>query len=325
MHRFHWKQLRRDRVPVRFTRDTAATLGFPSPAVQIIVSWTRRTPYTKGWPMIVDAWIQHPTARQFGDPIFDSLRRWTRGTVPEVELPVSMTVAAMEQAGVDRAMTTAWAAPRNIMISNDEVAAFVEQGEGKLVGVGSVDISKPMKAVREIRRCVLELGFKAIRILPWLWEVPPTDRRFYPVYTACCDLGVPFCTQIGHTGPLMPSEVGRPIYLDQVALDFPELTIVAGHIGYPWTEEAISIARKHENLYIDTSAYTVRRYPKEFVEYLRGHGRRKILFASDYPMITPSKALEGLDDLALDEETKRLFLGENAARVYGLDVPLTRA
>ena len=128
------------------------------------------------------------------------------------------------------------------MISNDEVAAFVEESEGRLVGVGSVDITRPMEATREIRRCIHELGFKAIRLLPWLWSVPPTDRLFYPVYTACCELGVPFCTQIGHTGPLMPSEVGRPIYLDQVALDFPDLVIVGGHIGYPWTDEAIAVA-----------------------------------------------------------------------------------
>ncbi len=155
-------------------------------------------------------------------------------------------------------------------------------------------------------------------MLPWLWEVPPTDRRFYPVYTACCELGVPFCTQIGHTGPLMPSEVGRPIYLDQVALDFPELSIVAGHIGYPWTDEAIAVATKHERVFIDTSAYTVRRYPAALVEYLRTNGQRKVLFGTNYPMITPAKALEGLDALGLDAATRDLFLGGNAMRVFSL-------
>jgi predicted TIM-barrel fold metal-dependent hydrolase len=175
----------------------------------------------------------------------------------------------MQQAQVDLMLISAWYGPRNIMISNDEVAEFVAQSGGKLAGVGSADISKPMQAVREIRRCVEQLGFKAIRHLPWLWEVPPTDRRFYPVYVACCELGVPFCTQIGHTGPLMPSEVGRPIYLDQVAIDFPELTIVAGHIGYPWTDEALAVATKHENFFIDTSAYTVKRYPEALIKYMR--------------------------------------------------------
>ncbi|MBI5278362.1 MAG: amidohydrolase [Burkholderiales bacterium] len=268
--------------------------------------------------MIIDAWIQHPTLRHSQDPMFEPLRRWIKSPVPSEELPVAATVHAMDQAQVERALTSAWVGPRSVMISNDEVAGFVQQAQGRLIGVGSVDISKPMAAMKEVRRCVNELGFKAIRILPWLWEVPPTDRRFYPVYAACAELGVPFCTQIGHAGPLMPSEVGRPIYLDQVALDFPELTIVAGHIGYPWTDEAIAVATKHENVYIDTSAYTVKRYPAALVEFMRAHGRHKVLFGSNYPMIAPAKALEGIDELGLDEEARRLFLAGNARRVYRL-------
>lgn len=268
--------------------------------------------------MIIDAWGQHPTLRHGQDPIFDSLRRWTRREVPSEPLPVSATVAAMDRGGVDKMLISAWVAPRNVMISNDEVAAFVAEAPDRLVGVGSVDISRPMEAVREIRRCVETLGFKAIRVLPWLWETPPSDRRFYPVYVACIEAGVPFCTQIGHTGPLMPSEVGRPIYLDQVALDFPELVIVGGHIGYPWTDEAIAVATKHENVYIDTSAYTVRRYPSQLVDYLRGHGASKLLFGTNYPMIEPAKALEGLDELGLDERSRSAFLGSNAARIFKL-------
>jgi predicted TIM-barrel fold metal-dependent hydrolase len=268
--------------------------------------------------MIIDAWAQHPTLRHSQDPIFDSLRRWTKAEKPTRELPLSVTIKAMDEAGVSKSLISAWVAPRTIMISNDEVAGFVAQAPDRLIGVGSVDISKPMTAVREIRRCVEELGFKAIRVLPWLWELPPTDRRFYPVFTACCEMGVPYCTQIGHTGPLMPSEVGRPIYLDQVALDFPELVIVGGHIGYPWTDEAIAVATKHENVYIDTSAYTVKRFPPALVGYLRGHGRQKVLFGTNYPMITPSKALADLNTLGLDDQVKTLFLGGNAERVFKL-------
>ncbi len=249
--------------------------------------------------------------------MFDSLRRWTKTPAPAAELPVSATLACMDEASVDRMLISAWVGPRSVMISNDEVAGFVAQAPNRLTGIGSADISRPMDAVREARRCVEKLGFKGMRVLPWLWEAPPTDRRFYPLFAACVELGVPFCTQIGHTGPLMPSEPGRPLYLDQVALDFPELIIVAGHIGYPWTDEAIAVATKHENVYLDTSAYTTRRYPAALVEFMRGHGRGKVLFGSNYPMITPAKALEGLDDLRLDEESKRLFLGRNASRVFG--------
>jgi len=268
---------------------------------------------------IIDAWAQHPTLRHITDPIFESLRRWTRSEAPTEEPPVAQTTALMDAAGVGRALISAWVAPRNVMISNDEVASFVAQAPERLIGVGSVDIAKPMAAVHEIRRCVNELGFKAIRVLPWLWEVPPTDRRFYPVYTACCDLGVPFGTQIGHTGPLMPSEVGRPIHLDQVLIDFPELVVVGGHIGYPWTDEAIAVADKHRNFFIDTSAYAARRYPAALVEYLRGRGRKKVLFGTNYPMITPAQALTGLDELGLDDETSALFLAGNARRVFALD------
>lgn len=268
--------------------------------------------------MIIDAWGQHPTLRHGQDPMFDSLRRWTKSAAPSEALPVSTTVKLMDRAGIDRMLISAWVAPRNVMISNDEVAAFVAEAPDRLIGVGSADISRPMEAIAEVRRCVRDLGFKAIRVLPWLWETPPTDRRFYPVYVACIEEGVPFCTQIGHTGPLMPSEVGRPIYLDQVALDFPELTIVGGHIGYPWTDEAVAVATKHENVFIDTSAYTAQRFPAPLLDFMRGHGASKVLFGTNYPMITGEKALTGLDDLGLSDTAKARFLGLNALRVFRL-------
>jgi hypothetical protein len=173
--------------------------------------------------------------------------------------------------------------------------------------------------VKELRRCVRELGFKAVRVLPWLWELAPTHARFYPVYSECCELGIPFCTQVGHTGPLLPSEYGRPIpYIDQVAIDFPDLVIVGGHIGYPWTEEMIAVATKHPNVFIDTSAYTAKRYPAALVDYLQGHGRHKVLFGSNWPMIPPARALEGLAELQLGAETAASFLGANARRVFRL-------
>ncbi len=268
--------------------------------------------------MIIDAWAQHSTLRHSQDPIFDSLRRWTRTEAPTEALPVEKTVQVMDAGRVSKALISAWVAPRNVMISNDEVHQFVSEFPDRFIGVGSVDISKPMQAVAEIKRCVGELGFRGIRVLPWLWELPPTDRLFYPIYTVCCDLGIPFCTQIGHTGPLMSSEVGRPIYLDRVALDFPDLTIVGGHIGYPWTEEAIAVATKHPNVYIDTSAYTAKRYPPELVRFLNTNGAEKVLFGTNYPMIIPAQALADLPGLALTPEVEAQFLGGNARRVFGI-------
>ena len=126
---------------------------------------------------------------------------------------------------------------------------------------------------------------------------------------------MPFCTQVGHTGPLRPSETGRPIpYIDQVALDFPELVIVCGHVGYPWTEEMVAVARKHENVYIDTSAYTIKRLPDELVRFMKtGTGQRKVLFGTNYPMIAHTHALAGLDELGLTDEARHDFLHGNAA------------
>jgi uncharacterized protein len=266
--------------------------------------------------MIVDAWIQHPTARLMAEPMFDSLRRWTRRDHAPADMPLSATLDALDAAGVQRALVSAWSAPYRWLVTNDEVAGFVAQAPQRLLGVGAVDLRRPMDAVREVRRCVHELGFKAMRILPWLWEMPPTDRRCYPVYAACIEAGVPLCTQIGHAGPLMPSEPGRPLYLDQVACDFPELVIVGGHIGHPWTDEAVAVATKHANIYIDTSAYVPRRYPPALVQYLRGHGRSKVLWGSNHPMLSPAQALDGVHALALDDETSALFLGGNAQRVF---------
>jgi predicted TIM-barrel fold metal-dependent hydrolase len=112
---------------------------------------------------------------------------------------------------------------------------------------------------------------------------------------------------------------GRPIpYLDTVALEFPELVIVGGHIGYPWTAEMISLATKYPNVYIDTSAYKCRRYPAELVEYLRGHGRHKVLFGSNHPAWPAADCLRDLASLRLDEETTEAFLHATAERVFGL-------
>jgi uncharacterized protein len=265
---------------------------------------------------IIDVWMQHPTERMSAHEMFASLRRWTAW--PSAITP-QMTIASLDQAGVSAGLAAAWCAPDGWMISHEEVAAIAKSYPGRLFGVASANINKPMEAVRELRHAIKELDFKALRVVPWLWKLPPNDRRYYPLYAECIELGVPFCTQVGHTGPLRPSETGRPIpYLDEVALDFPELVIVAGHIGYPWTQEMIAVATKYENVYIDTSAYTIRRYPPELVQYMKGHGRKKVMFGTNYPMITATKALEGLDGLGLDAEARALFLGGNAARVFSL-------
>lgn len=266
---------------------------------------------------IVDVWMQHPTPRFLRHDMFDSLRRWTGMATPSEEVPIETTLAVMDEAGVDRGLLSAWYDATGPLISNDEVARWVAAHPDRLTGVASVDLRSPVAAVRELRRAVHNLGFRALRIVPWLWGLPPNHRLYYPLFAECVELGIPFMTQAGHTGPLRTSETGRPIpYLDDVALEFPELVIVAGHIGYPWTTEMIALATKYPNVYIDTSAYVAHRYPAELVEYMKAHGRKKVLFGSNYPMITPAQALKRLDELGLPDEARELFLAGNAMRLF---------
>lgn len=271
--------------------------------------------------MTIDVWMQHPTLRFLRSDMLASLRRWTGGSIPETDIPIEATVAAMDAAEVGLGLLSAWRGPGGQdLVSNDEVAEWVAGYPDRFAGLATVDLDRPMEAVRELRRRVSE-GFVGLRVVPWLWNAPPTDRRYYPLFAECVESGVPFCTQVGHTGPLRPSETGRPIpYIDQVALDFPELVIVCGHIGYPWTEEMVAVARKHENVYIDTSAYTVRRFPEELVRFMKtGTGQRKVLFGTNYPMIAHEHALAGLDELGLSDEARSDFLHDNAERVFSLD------
>jgi hypothetical protein len=269
--------------------------------------------------LVFDAWIQHPTSKLLEQPMFGPLLRMMGITEMPKELPLEFTLGALDAAGIDQALVTAWYGPHGAIISNDQVASLVNAGKGRLIGAASVNLHRPVAAVKELRRAVKELGLRALRMLPWLWEAPPDDRRYYPLYATCVELGVPFCLQVGHTLTLGPSEAGRPIpYLDRVALDFPELTIVAGHVGFPWTEEMIALATKYENVFIDTSGYKPRRYPASLRDYVRSHGREKVLFGSNFPMINPADCVEEVGELGLDEDVRELFLGGNAARVFKL-------
>ncbi|MGB3333386.1 MAG: amidohydrolase family protein [Mycobacterium sp.] len=271
--------------------------------------------------MTIDVWMQHPTRRFLDHDMLASLRRWTGGAMPDAEIPIEATVSAMDAAGVDFGLLSAWRGPNGMdLVSNDEVAGWVRAHPNRLAGLATVDLDRPMEAVRELRRRVRDDGFVGLRVVPWLWNAPPTDRRYYALFAECVELDVPFCTQVGHTGPLRPSETGRPIpYIDQVALDFPELSIVCGHVGYPWTEEMVAVARKHENVYIDTSAYTTKRLPAELIRFMRTRtGQRKVLFGTNYPMIMHDHALDGLDDLGLEEQARADYLHGNAERVFKL-------
>lgn len=236
------------------------------------------------------------------------------------EVGPSELVSMMDEGGVDHVMLSAWRRPEGWISSNDEVAEFVNAFPDRFSGVAAVDLADPVSAVRELRRAVNDLGFRALRVVPWLWQLPPNNRLYYPLYVACIELGIPFCTQVGHTGPLMPSEVGRPVpYLDEVLLTFPELVVVGGHIGYPWTDETIGLAWKHENFYIDTSAHLPRYYPKQLLHFLESNGSSKVLFGTNWPQLKFSTCTKQVEELGLSDSAKAALLGGNAAAVFGLD------
>jgi len=270
---------------------------------------------------IIDAWAQ-PAQREALAKMPEVVRLFKQSgsaQLLETGLTTAQIVEAMDRAGVQTLMLSAWHRPGQWIFSNDLVAEMVAKFPDRFVGVAAVNLEKPVEAVRELDRAVKQLGFKALRIIPWLWKLPPNDKLYFPLYVKCIELDIPFCTQVGHTGPLMPSETGRPVpYLDEVALTFPELKIVAGHIGHPWTDEMIGVAWKHENVYIDTSAYLPRYYPPQLLHYLKSYGQNKVLFGSNFPQLSLEKCVGQVNELGLSEDVKAKFLFQNAQRVFKL-------
>lgn len=267
----------------------------------------------------IDVWSQMTTKRMSQAPWLATLQRWTDQTSEQMLPTVETTLSAMDAANIDISLLSAWHGPQGSLISNEEVSTQIDAAPDRFRGLATVDLMDPMQAVRDIRRWVDGEKFVGVRVVPWLWNLPPNDRRYYPVYAACVDAGVPFCTQIGHTGPLLRSETGRPIpYLEDVFLDFPELVIVGGHVGFPWIDELISLTIKFPNFFIDTSAYAVHRLPTNFVDYMKGIGSSRVMFGTNWPMLSPARCLEKLDALNLTQKQKDAFLFGNARRVFKL-------
>lgn len=269
----------------------------------------------------IDAWAQPANGclREKMPEVARLFEKSGSGHLLDQALSPSETVAHMDEAGVEKLMLAAWCRPEGWVTSNDQIAEYTRAYPDRFIGVATVDLSKPVAAVRELERAVLELGCKALRIVPWLWKLAPNHRLYYPLYVKCIELDIPFCTQVGHTGPLMPSETGRPVpYLDEVALDFPELRIVAGHIGHPWTDEMIGLAWKHDNVFIDTSAYLPRYYPAQLLQFLQSYGSQKVLFGSNFPQLSLTLCMKQVQELGLSPEVEAQFLYENARRIFKL-------
>jgi len=271
---------------------------------------------------IIDAWAQ-PALKEGFEHLPEIARLFKQSgssDILESGATSEQMIEEMDRAGIRTVLLSAWHRPGKWVFTNDQVAEFVRKHPGRFVGVAAVNLENPVEATRELDRAVRQLGFKALRVVPWLWSRPPNDKFYFPLYVKCIELDIPFCTQVGHTGPLMPSETGRPVpYLDEVALVFPELKIVAGHIGHPWTDEMIGVAWKHENVFIDTSAYLPRYYPKQLLHYLQTYGKDKVLFGTNYPQLRFDRCTAQVEELGLPDKVRAKFLTENARRVFKLD------
>jgi len=203
------------------------------------------------------------------------------------------------------------------------VAAAVKRHPHRFSGLAGLDPTEGMNGVRELERAVRELGFIGAHMYPHWFELAPDHARWYPFYAKCVELDVPVQMQVGQSLIYAPEQrlrsVGRPIALDPVACDFPELSLVGIHVGIPWADEMIAMAWKHPNVYIGSDAHSPKYWPGSFTHYINTFGRDKVLFGTDYPVLDFVRTREEIEALGLREEAKRALLRDNAIRVYKLE------
>ncbi len=276
----------------------------------------------------VDAWatlITPEGAKLWPEEFLHIFRRYkviepmTRGMSAEE------MIAEMDAAGVEISVFSAFYYGDIKVMPNEDVAQYVQRFPDRFVGAGTVEPrGRPMEVLAAIEHMVNDLGVRILRLEPYAYGdgmtgTPPNDKMYWPIYAKCCELDVPVCIQVGHTGPRLPSEPGRPIYLDEVALAFPDLTIVGCHLGQPWHEEMMILAWKHPNVYVETSARRAKYWPESFKEFARGYGQDKVLWATDYPLISFKDARDDVRELGLSSDVERKLLRDNALRALKIE------
>ena len=180
-----------------------------------------------------------------------------------------------------------------------------------------VDPQKGMAAVRELESLVRNDGAIALRLVPFRVGKPLTHRVYYPLYTKCVELGIPVTSTVGIPGPLVPGLVPNPKNLDTLCYVWPELTVVTTHGGEPWTGLLVKLLLKWPNLFHMISAFSPKYYPADTLKFLSSsRGRQKVMFATDYPLISFARALEELPRAPIATDSWAPFLYENADRVF---------
>lgn len=210
-------------------------------------------------------------------------------------------------------------------VSNEEVAEVAAANPDVMIPFASVDPARSDAAERA-RRLIRDHGVRGFKFHPNIQGFFPNDRQAYPLYEVIAEAGLPALFHTGHSGigSGLPGGGGlrlkysNPIYVDDVAADFPELPIVLAHPSFPWQDEALSIAMHKPEVHIDLSGWSPKYFPPQLIQYTNTLLRRQVLFGSDYPMITPERWLRDFERLEIDDEVKPMVLKENAARLLGL-------
>ncbi|MFC4003714.1 amidohydrolase family protein [Prauserella oleivorans] len=211
-------------------------------------------------------------------------------------------------------------------VPNEVVAEECAKHPDVLIPFASVDPWRGAAGVRMARKLVRDYGVRGFKFHPSLQGMDPNDRQAYPLYEAIEELGVPALFHTGQTGigAGIPGGAGvrlrhsNPMLIDDVAVDFPELRIILAHPSFPWQDEALAVAVHKPYVYIDLSGWSPKYFPPQLVRYANSLLKDKVLFGSDYPLITPDRWLTDFAALDIKDEVRPRILKDNAARLFGL-------
>ncbi|MBR9867684.1 MAG: amidohydrolase [Oceanospirillales bacterium] len=209
---------------------------------------------------------------------------------------------------------------------NEEVAQLAAENSDIIIPFASIDPAKGRLGAREARRLVRDFGVRGFKFHPTMQGFYPNDRSAYVLYEAIAEEGAISLFHTGQTGVgagtrggmNMRLKYSNPMYIDDVAADFPDMPIVMAHPSFPWQEEALSVATHKPNVYIDMSGWSPKYFPKILIQYANSILKDKMLFGSDWPVITPDRWLKDFDTIGIKDEVKPRILKENAVRLLGL-------
>lgn len=210
--------------------------------------------------------------------------------------------------------------------SNDDVARICAENSDILIPFASIDPWKGKMAVREARRLIADYGIRGFKFHPTMQGFCPNDRMAYPLYEAIEEAGAIALFHTGQTGVGsgmrggmgMRLKFSNPMMVDDVAVDFPDLKIILAHPSFPWQEEALAVCQHKPNVYIDLSGWSPKYFPEILVKYANSLLKKKMLFGSDWPAITPDRWLADFETADFRDEVRPLILKENARRLLNL-------